>query len=134
MHDADQPVTGHVPPVGQVTLLGDQRGIEPAQRGQAGRVGRPPVRQQRGERVHRRLDQAGGGHAPARPGASAERHISGPGKYAPTRSAGLNTMCGTRPSAHCARNRLASSRQARSGRTWASPIAMNAESQLHWCG
>ncbi len=133
MHDADQPVTGHVPPVGQVALLGDQRGIEPAQRGQAG-----------GSGARRYASNAasactGGWTRPevataGVPGTSAERHISGPGKYAPTRSAGLNTMCGTRPSAHCARNRLASSRQARSGRSWASPIAMNAESQLHWCG
>nr|WP_238454239.1 hypothetical protein [Micromonospora sp. ATA51] len=68
------------------------------------------------------------------PSARAESQNSGPGKYDPTRSAGLNTMCGTRPSAHWAAKSVRSSRHARSGRTWASPTAMNAESQLHWCG
>ena len=46
----------------------------------------------------------------------------------------LNTMCGTRPSAHCAPKSVSSSRTARDGSTWTNPMAMNALSQLHWYG
>ena len=75
-------------------------------------------------------DVATGG-APAR---AAERQKVGPGKYASAGTAGLKTMCGTRPSPHCAPNRLSSSVAARRGDQCRSPRAMKAESQLHWWG
>ena len=59
---------------------------------------------------------------------------AGPGKYASSATDGLNTMCGTRPSAHCARNSDRSSCWARVSSYHERPIAMNAESQLHWWG
>ena len=59
---------------------------------------------------------------------------AGPGKYASSPTEGLNTMCGTRPSAHWARNSDRSSCCARGSSFHERPIAMNAESQFHWCG
>ena len=71
-------------------------------------------------------------------GACAERRDdcqnAGPGKYASSPTDGLNTMCGTRPSAHWARNSDRSSCCARGSSYQERPIAMNAESQFHWCG
>lgn len=72
--------------------------------------------------------------APAAAPAVEERQKSGLGKYASRGTAGLKTMWGTRPSDHCAPSRLSSSRWARRTDRWRSPIAMKAESQLHWCG
>lgn len=72
--------------------------------------------------------------APAGAPAVEERQKSGLGKYASRGTAGLNTMCGTRPSAHWAPSRLSSSRWALRTDRWRRPIAMKAESQLHWCG
>src|SRR5829696_2453965 len=43
-------------------------------------------------------------------------------------------MCGTLPVDHWPRNRLSISSVARRLSTCARPSAMNAESQLHWCG
>jgi hypothetical protein len=59
---------------------------------------------------------------------------AGPGKYASSATDGLNTMCGTRPSAHWARNSDRSSWRALSSSYHDRPRAMNAESQLHWWG
>jgi hypothetical protein len=72
--------------------------------------------------------------APGASGTSRERQKSGPGKYASRATRGLNTMCGTRPSAHCAAKSDSISLRPFAGATLAQPIAMNAESQLHWCG
>ena len=41
---------------------------------------------------------------------------------------------GTLPVDHCPAKSVSSSRTARRLSRWASPSAMNAESQLHWCG
>src|SRR5215472_2564612 len=43
-------------------------------------------------------------------------------------------MCGSMPLAHCASNSVSSSVCARAWSYQERPIAMNAESQLHWCG
>ena len=59
---------------------------------------------------------------------------AGPGKYASSATEGLKTMCGTRPSAHWARNSDRSSCWAFGSSYHERPSAMNAESQLHWCG
>lgn len=72
--------------------------------------------------------------APAVWPAVEERQKSGLGKYASSGTEGLKTMCGTRPSPHWALSRVSSSVCARSGERWRRPIAMNAESQDHWCG
>ncbi len=42
--------------------------------------------------------------------------------------------CGTFPVAHGPAKSVSSSRVARRLSRWASPSAMHAESQLHWCG
>ena len=68
------------------------------------------------------------------PGAGSQRQNPGPGKYASSATSGWNTMCGTRPSAHCPRSWDSSSRAARAGSSQAHPIAMNGASQPHWCG
>ena len=57
------------------------------------------------------------------------RHPSGDGKYSPLPSE--KTMWGTMPLAHWAAKSDVSSVTARSGRRYALPMAMNAESQLH---
>jgi hypothetical protein len=70
-------------------------------------------------------------------GAFADRLVSqksGPGKYAPSGTAGLKTMWGTIPLAHWASNRVTSSCRARGSSYHERPMAMDAESQLHWCG
>ena len=54
---------------------------------------------------------------------------SGPGKYRPLSEA--NTMCGTRPFAHCPAKSERSSSSALLWSQRAYPIAMHAESQLH---
>ena len=59
---------------------------------------------------------------------------AGPGKYASSATDGLNTMWGTRPSDHWARNSERSSCWAFASSYHDRPIAMNAESQLHWWG
>lgn len=72
--------------------------------------------------------------APAARPAVTERQKSGLGKYASSGTEGLKTMCGIRPSPHWASSSVSSSVCARRGETCRSPIAMNAESQDHWCG
>src|SRR3954452_21291029 len=72
--------------------------------------------------------------APAARPAVEERQKSGLGKYASSGTEGLKTMCGTRPSPHWAASSVSSSVWARNGETCLRPIAMNAESQDHWCG
>src|SRR5450631_1182084 len=67
------------------------------------------------------------------PGAVAQSHHSGPGKYN-SPGAGRNTMCGTMPDSHCAANNCSSSVMARRTSRCAHPIALKALSQLHWCG
>src|SRR5512146_31070 len=71
----------------------------------------------------------------ASPGAASlvASHHCGPGKYGSAGSA-RNTICGTRPDGHCAANSCSSSKMARPASRCAHPIAMNALSQLHWCG
>src|SRR5215469_3474667 len=63
----------------------------------------------------------------------AQSHHSGPGKYGVSGPA-RNTMCGTMPVDHCAANSCSSSVMARRTSRCAQPMAMNALSQLHWCG
>lgn len=43
-------------------------------------------------------------------------------------------MCGVLPEAHWCSKSVVSSRAARGGSSPASPMEMNVESQLHWCG
>ena len=65
------------------------------------------------------------------PSTAADCQTDGPGKYASSGTAGLKAICGIRPSAHCAPNRLSSSLAARAGEMCCRPSAIKAESQLH---
>ena len=65
------------------------------------------------------------------PACAEDRQNAGPGKYASSGTAGLNTMCGMRPSNHCPPHKLSSSIAPRRGKQCCRPNAMNPESQLH---
>jgi hypothetical protein len=118
VHDGRQGAPAEVPPVQEIPVPGREPGIHPGE--EAARPGQPRVGTVRG--------------APAARPAVEERQKSGLGKYASRGTEGLKTMCGIRPSPHCASSSVSSSVCARSGDRWRRPIAMNAESQDHWCG
>ena len=127
VHDGGQSAAAQVAAVGEVAVPGGQpriaSGRRKPRRAETVRV-RPvhqPARRARAPAAGRcRRSRAPRGAPAARPSAD-ERQKSGPGKYASSGTAGLKTMCGTRPSAHCAPSRVSSSRCARRGGQMAQP-------------
>jgi hypothetical protein len=116
-------------------MLGHQPGVQPLQEPtRVDRVGGMPVDLERGSRMQGRLGDSRGRHTSGQPAARWLCQKSGPGKWASGGTAGLKTMWGSMPLAHCTLNSVSNSVWARCWSYQDRPIATNAESQLHWCG